>query len=327
MDIRAKKPEEMESEELVPLTPGLIRQYKDNINLAFAPYRWRRFVLRLVDRVIWHWHGLLLWLVQRPFLRYLPYPYPAVATVKDWLLQAEAMTHGSALSSRHLLRGQANGAFTAANLVAMSRFRDRVGWQAAFLEDGVMQGLLLARGRRGQSQRIKAAAIQEAQERMNLELAERDRLQAARALVGPRGGLPALKDDLTRLALLLHLPVNPKDTVAQLQERIKPSIEMLKNVTPAKAAPQATPKAKSSATPQASSPGSTESSWLKPSTVADEQMAQLTALSQKLQQQVKDQEGRFNLMMEQVMQAVQQGPLLPQALEVDADMPETGPSS
>ena len=28
MDIRAKKPEEMESEELVPLTPGLIRQYK-----------------------------------------------------------------------------------------------------------------------------------------------------------------------------------------------------------------------------------------------------------------------------------------------------------
>ena len=78
MDIRVKKPEEMESEELVPLTPGLIRQYKDNINLAFAPYRWRRFVLRLVDRVIWHWHGLLLWLVQRPFLRYLPYPYPAV---------------------------------------------------------------------------------------------------------------------------------------------------------------------------------------------------------------------------------------------------------
>lgn len=105
MDIRVKKPEEMESEELVPLTPGLIRQYKDNINLAFAPYRWRRFVLRLVDRVIWHWHGLLLWLVQRPSLRYLPYPYPAVATVKDWLLQAEAMTHGSALSSRHLLRG------------------------------------------------------------------------------------------------------------------------------------------------------------------------------------------------------------------------------
>ena len=209
----------------------------------------------------------------------------------------------------------------------MSRFRDRVGWQAAFLEDGVMQGLLLARGRRGQSQRIKAAAIQEAQERMNLELAERDRLQAARLLVGPRRGLPALKDDLTRLALLLHLPVNPKDTVAQLQEKIKPSIEMLKNVAPAKAASQAAPKAKSLATPQASSPESTESSWLKPSTVADEQMAQLTALSQKLQQQVKDQEGRFNLMMEQVMQAVQQGPLLPQALEVDADMPGAGPSS
>ena len=67
---------------------------------------------------------------------------------------------------------------------------------------------------------------------------------------------------------------------------------------------------------------------MKPSTVADEQMAQLTALSQKLQQQVKDQEGRFNLMMEQVMQAVQQGPLLPQALEVDRrHAGNSGPSS
>jgi hypothetical protein len=102
---------------------------------------------------------------------------------------------------------------------------------------------------------------------------------------------------------------------------------MLKKVAPAKAASQTAPKAKSLATPQASSPQSTESSWLKPSTVADEQMAQLTALSQQLQQQVKDQEGRFNLMMEQVMQAVQQGPLLPQAQEVDADMPGTGPLS
>lgn len=319
------KAEDMPSEELAPLTPTLIRQYEDHCKRLFNPYRWRRMVLRLMDQVAWRWRGLLLWLVRHSFLRYLPFPYPAIANVKDWMLQADAMTHGQALSCRHLKRAQFNGAFTATNLGIMTRFRDRVGWETAFLEDGVVQGLLISRSRRGQAQRIKAAAIQESKDRMSREMTDKERLQAARALIGPRGGLPALKDDLTRLALLLHLPVNPKDTVATLQDRIRPSVEMLKQVAPAKAAPT-TPKPKAMTPPATLSPPaeSTTSSWSRPTaTMADEQLAHVVALGQQLQQQMNDQEGRFNVMMQQVMEAVQHGPLLPPALpEVDAEMVE-----
>ena len=41
-----------------------------------------------------------------------------------------------------------------------------------------------------------------------------------RQLVGPHGGLPTLKDDLVRLAHLMKVDVEPKDTVPMLQQKI-----------------------------------------------------------------------------------------------------------
>ena len=43
---------------------------------VFSPVlrRWNRMVTRLWSRTRWHWHGLMLWLIQRPYLRFTPPP-------------------------------------------------------------------------------------------------------------------------------------------------------------------------------------------------------------------------------------------------------------
>lgn len=75
--------DQMESEVLIPLTSTLIDRFNDYRKRGFNPYRWRRLTLRLLGRVVWRWHGVLLWLLSRAFLRYLPFPYPAISNVKD----------------------------------------------------------------------------------------------------------------------------------------------------------------------------------------------------------------------------------------------------
>lgn len=174
------------------------------------------------------------------------------------------------MSVRRLKRAVQLGAFAATNLALMARFRDRVGWKMAFLEDNLMEGILVGRGKRGQQQRIKAAAIQEAQALMNNE---KDRLMAARTMIGPRGGLPTLKNDLQRLALLLNVEVNPKDTVVLLQEKIRPMVETLKRFKRLEPKSKTAPKATSHPSKtQTSLAESRTSSWSKPSTPMDQQL-------------------------------------------------------
>jgi hypothetical protein len=115
-----------------------------------AIHKWRRFVLRLWDRQLWHLGGLLLWLCAHSSLRFLPDPYPSIATVQQWQLQAQAMVSQHTLISRHLEAANSAGAFTAQNLIEMSRFRDRVGWSQAFLEDSLLSGFLAVKAMRGQ---------------------------------------------------------------------------------------------------------------------------------------------------------------------------------
>ena len=68
---------------------------------AFAPYRWRRFIMRLLGTRQWYEQSLLLWVVARSCLRYLPYPYPSVSTVQSWIPQAEAMVVQAVLPRAH----------------------------------------------------------------------------------------------------------------------------------------------------------------------------------------------------------------------------------
>ena len=53
--------------------------------------RFRRMCLRLLERNVWHFAGLLLWLLQRPLLRYVPLPYSNTRSLEEWKEQAEAM--------------------------------------------------------------------------------------------------------------------------------------------------------------------------------------------------------------------------------------------
>ena len=81
---------------------------------------------------------------------------------------------------------------------------------------------------RGQQQRLKMEAIQEMKAKVQKEVQEEDRTQLARQLIGPRGGLPTHKDDLVRLAHLIYVEVEPKDTVAILQAKVRPVVATLK---------------------------------------------------------------------------------------------------
>ena len=61
----------------VPVTMDLKLPYASNSSQVNTG-RWGRFVSRLQARAQWHIRGVLLWLLQRPGLRYVPMPYPSV---------------------------------------------------------------------------------------------------------------------------------------------------------------------------------------------------------------------------------------------------------
>lgn len=67
-----------------------------------AAKRWSRMLLRLRMRTIWHWQGIRLWMVQRPFLRGLPIPLPSTSSVTAWEEQAIDMAHRGAWPRRWL---------------------------------------------------------------------------------------------------------------------------------------------------------------------------------------------------------------------------------
>ena len=75
-----------------------------------------------------------------------------------------------------------------------------------------------------------------------------DHLEAARQMIGPRGGLPNLKGDLVRLATLLHVSLNGDETVEKIKGKIRPSLALLKASTPPESA-----NAKAKSTPATSS--------------------------------------------------------------------------
>ena len=85
---------------------------------------------------------------------------------------------------------------------------------------------------RGQQKRLKAEAINEMKAKVQEEEKEVSRKQSARQLIEPRRGLPTLKDDLIRLAHLLHVEVEASDTVAILQTKVRPVVATLKEGLP-----------------------------------------------------------------------------------------------
>ncbi|CAK9110253.1 unnamed protein product [Durusdinium trenchii] len=312
----AQRMENQELQPLDPLTPQLLRTFQEVNTKAIVPYRWNRFILRVLDRRQWHARSLLIQFNSRSHLRYLPFPYPSVISVEQWVLQAQSMVNMGAMSRRHHALALEMGRFTATNLIELGRLRDRCGWKMAFVEDPLLAGFLAARSQKGQLARLKAAALEEAKAKVAKETAEMDREILARQLLGPRGGLPTLRADLVRLALLFNLTPSPKETVPQLQARIRPLVEILKSKPAVK---QSDVGQKIPADPPRLS---TPSSWSAVSSMSPPRAPELRQqdgcpfpqelhqMELRVQQMMEAQDSRFQDMLKQVLKTVAEGPHL-----------------
>ena len=148
----------------------------------------------------------------------------------QWEDQAHAMTVSRALPLRHLEKARVNQAFTASNLKELTWFRSRVGLKMAFLEDPLMAGMLVMQRAKGLKYTLNKEAMAEAARAAQVAEEQGQRLQAARQLIGPRGGLPTLRKDLVNLAALLKVDVDPKATVDELKVAVRPMIDELKKI-------------------------------------------------------------------------------------------------
>ena len=107
-------------------------------------------------------------------------------------------------------------AFTASNMALMTQFRNRLGLEFCFMEDEmIILGIRATRAPKGVRKKIAQETV------------PADREQAARQMIGPRGGLPTLKQDLIRLAVLVHVPVLETDTVEKLKAKLTPVCKAL----------------------------------------------------------------------------------------------------
>ncbi|CAK8998999.1 Probable phosphoribosylformylglycinamidine synthase [Durusdinium trenchii] len=326
----AQRMENQELQPLDPLTPQLLRTFQEVNTKAIVPYRWNRFILRVLDRRQWHARSLLIQFNSRSHLRYLPFPYPSVISVEQWVLQAQSMVNMGAMSRRHHALALEMGRFTATNLIELGRLRDRCGWKMAFVEDPLLAGFLAARSQKGQLARLKAAALEEAKAKVAKETAEMDREILARQLLGPRGGLPTLRADLVRLALLFNLTPSPKETVPQLQARIRPLVEILKSKPAVK---QSDVGQKIPADPPRLS---TPSSWSAVSSMSPPRAPELRQqdgcpfpqelhqMELRVQQMMEAQDSRFQDMLKQVLKTVAEGPHLSAAEVVKDDFKISG---
>ena len=92
---------------------------------------------RKFERAVWHAFGQLLWLVQRPYLRFLPYPYQSTSSPIVWAEQADSMVKSGAYARRHFRRAKINKAFTQVNMHECMQLRNRMGIEHCFVEDPV----------------------------------------------------------------------------------------------------------------------------------------------------------------------------------------------
>ena len=167
--------------------------------------RWRRVFTRIAARSVWHWQGLLHWLLPRAHLRGWATPWPGTETVFQYhrqSLRLQSMAY-------HV---------SAAVLLELVELRNKMGFELAFLgNDKVTEAVRIARISSGVMVRLRGAAQ-----------AERGPTALPSASssgpgFGPRGGLPRDKPSLQAFARRMRL--DDSGTIAQLQVRIREAAE------------------------------------------------------------------------------------------------------
>ena len=99
-----------------------------------------------------------------------------------------------------------------------------MGLRLSFLEDEVIMFGLKALQKKHRKQ-IREAAAMEAQRL--LSLSKQERTMQLRALLGPKGGLPRLKEELQKAAALLNTPLSPTATVDEIRKLLQPIVKDL----------------------------------------------------------------------------------------------------
>ena len=109
-------------------------------------------VVRLRERLAWHWHGLLLWLVRTPQLRYVPFPWKWITSKGAWKDQSEGMVQRGAWPRRWHTQAVQRGSFKDLNLGHAVGLCNKCGMRFAFqLEDEVvLEGLHALKAPKGQ---------------------------------------------------------------------------------------------------------------------------------------------------------------------------------
>ncbi|CAK9020050.1 unnamed protein product [Durusdinium trenchii] len=284
-------------------------------------------LLRLRAKAAWHAHGLLLWLLPRPQLRYAPFPYPSISHTRHWQEQAESMTlqKPKALMVKHWQRAriQEPSVYTTKNLLDLGQFRNRAGLNFAFMEDNMLQGMLAARASKGLTAQLKRDAIQEAQLEAEAATKRGEKHDMVRSLIGPKGGLPTLKADLVKLASLLNIPVQTGMTVEDLKKACRPLVaEIAQKPTPSKA----------SGSTSSTERHVPETSMARPSqapeTIGAKAKASPGVTAQELQEVLTMQDHKFQGMLNQVLQSISTlhqashlpGPMTSGLMETEATM-------
>ncbi|CAE7206232.1 unnamed protein product [Symbiodinium natans] len=267
--------------------------------------------LRLLERNVWHFAGLLLWLLQRPLLRYVPLPYSNIRSPSAWKEQAEAMVRSGALPRRHFRAAALENKFEDLGLLKDAGYlRDRMGVNLAFVEDPMLDGMLAARHTKGVRAAIHSQLVDKLKAEAIAKKTKAEQLTAARALLGPKGGLPTLKQDLIRLAALLHVEVNDNDTVEKLKTKLRPTLDALRGI-PLPSAQVATSSATAASAelpvPRCEPEGQlqptiehrTAGPMQPPTPSQDEILQQVSAM---VEARMQDRDSRFEAMLHQTMQ-------------------------
>ena len=172
---------------------------------------WPRFAARVRLRSLWRWQGLLLWLVQRPWLRYFPLPFPQTTDLEDYENSQLAACNRTELVGTARARKVGLAEVFKDLLFLRSKMGAYLSWR---FHSKIWAIILVGKSKKLMVERAAvAAAIEKYGEPSPAIVSD---------LLGPRGGIPKTKDKLVVLALALGL--EEKGTVLELSQRCREAL-------------------------------------------------------------------------------------------------------
>ena len=103
------------------------------------------------------------------------------------------MVENGILPAAALRKALAAKSFNVQNFQDAIQLRNRFGIKMSFLEDPLLDGMMAGKAVAGLASQVKRDAMKEAKAKADLALKKGQAEDEARAMIGPRGGLPSLR--------------------------------------------------------------------------------------------------------------------------------------